>query len=262
MTLINGLEISAEEASSGAMSKACRWVVVETVMLCVGNLFDSGETCYFHHKYELNCGGGSTGGGGDDPGEPDDEDIGSGGSGGNSIVGSPIVGTCLENNTCECPPGYLLNRNGECEENPVIGADCRSFEYAQAPGSSIKACAVTNFNNNFYYGFTRPDGSWQAGYFPLNNSLIYFTMPTWMTNGYAANLTAEAVSGAILLTDLYVLDNASDELTLQQVISEFSNNLRNAMNAIGGDVTATAPFLIPSPAPYLINIGGATTDCN
>ncbi|NJM80800.1 MAG: hypothetical protein HC854_16500 [Flavobacterium sp.] len=34
--------------------------------------------------------------------------------------------------------------------NPLLGADCRSFEYAQPPGATRKGCAVTNFNHTFY----------------------------------------------------------------------------------------------------------------
>jgi len=161
----------------------------------------------------------------------------------------------------ECPEGFALSEDGECIENPILGADCRSFEYAQPPGALQKACAVTDFGNNFYYGFVRADGSWEAGYFPTNIPLIYFTMPPFMTNGQAANLTAEAITAAILLTDAYVFENA-DGLTEQQVRSEFTNNIRNAMLAIGGGMTSTAPFTIPSPAPYTTSFFGAATDCN
>tara|TARA_R110002096_G_scaffold164503_3_gene332577 strand:- start:35106 stop:35354 length:249 start_codon:yes stop_codon:yes gene_type:complete len=82
-----------------------------------------------------------------------------------------------------------------------------------------------------------------------------------MTNGQAANLTAEAVTAATRITDAYVFANA-DGLTEQEVRNEFSSNIKNAMRLVGGSMTQTAPFTIPSPAPYLVNLLGAKTDCN
>ena len=145
--------------------------------------------------------------------------------------------------------------------NPLLGADCRSFEFAQPPGAFQKGCAVTNLANNFYFGFMRSDGSWEIGYFESNFPLIYFTMPPWMTNGQAANFTALAVTAAVLATDAYVLANASD-LSEQDVKDQFEKNIKTAMSTYGGSITHTAPFTIPSPAPYLTNLLGAKTNCN
>lgn len=165
------------------------------------------------------------------------------------------------NEETTCGSNYVLDSYGNCVINPLFGVDCRSFEYAQAPGEFQKACAVKNFGNNFYYGFFRSDGSWQVGYFPTNIPLIYFTMPSYMSNGQASNLTAEAVTAAIRATDAYVFANA-DGLTEQEVRDQFTLNIRNAMNLVGGSMAKTAPFVIPSPAPYLTSLFGAKTDCN
>ncbi len=160
-----------------------------------------------------------------------------------------------------CVEGYVKDDNGNCVINPLFSADCRSFEYAQPPGALQKACAVINFGNNFYYGFFRSDGFWETGYFPTNFPLIHFTMPPFMTNGQAANLTALAVTSATLATDVYVLANAAD-ISEQDVIDQFKINLSTSMGVYGGTIQKTAPFAIPSPVPYLTSLFGPKTDCN
>ncbi len=188
--------------------------------------------------------------------------ISGGGSTGSTACSKGYVkdsnGNCV---IVSCGEGYVKDGNGNCVINPLFGADCRSFEYAQPPGALQKACAVTNLGNNFYYSFFRADGSWEAGYFPTNIPLIYFTMPTFMTNGQAANLTALAVTSATLATDAYVLANAKN-LSEQDVRDQFTINLKTAMGVYGGTIQKTAPFGIPSPAPYLSSFFGPKTDCN
>ena len=83
-----------------------------------------------------------------------------------------------------------------------------------------------------------------------------------MTNGQAANLTAIALTNAIRTTDAYVFANAGDDLFDEDVKYEFETNIENEMGLIGGSKTFTAPFIIPSPAPYLSSFFGAKTDCN
>ncbi|WP_128755206.1 hypothetical protein [Aquimarina sediminis] len=139
--------------------------------------------------------------------------------------------------------------------NPFLSADCRSFEYAQPPGASQKACAVQNFNHRFYTAGIRPNGSPYGGFVEVNsNGVIYFTMPSWMTNGRAANLTAKAVSAAIKATDVYFFDNPDAVET--DIQSFFNNELVIQLKTYGGRVTYTPPFNIPSPAPYITNLLG------
>ncbi|MFC4636667.1 hypothetical protein ACFO3O_22370, partial [Dokdonia ponticola] len=147
------------------------------------------------------------------------------------------------------------------DANPLIGADCRSFEYAQPPGAPQKGCAVTNFNHTFYTAGVRPDGSPYYGELDSNIDIIYFTMPTWMTNGQAANLTADAVTNAIMATDLqFFADPDISEIGLGNF---FRDALIFQMSILGGSVsTNIEPFPIPSPAPYITSLFGAKTDCN
>lgn len=146
--------------------------------------------------------------------------------------------------------------------NPLIGADCRSFEFAQPPGATKKGCAVTNFNHTFYTAGVFPNGSPYFGEINSTVPIAYFTMPTWMTNGRAANLTAKAVTFAIKATDLYYAANPTvSEVVLGQY---FSNRLAHFLNAVGGTVsTSTPPFSIPSPAPYITSLIGISNpyDC-
>jgi hypothetical protein len=145
--------------------------------------------------------------------------------------------------------------------NPLIGADCRSFEFAQPPGATKKGCPVTNFNHTFYTAGIFPNGSPYFGEIDSTVPIAYFTMPTWMTNGRAANLTAKAVTFAIKATDLYYAANPTvSEVVLGQY---FSNRLSHFLNAVGGTVsTSTPPFSIPSPAPYIISLIGVSNPYN
>jgi hypothetical protein len=146
------------------------------------------------------------------------------------------------------------------DANPFLGADCRSFEYAQPPGSLQKGCGVTDFDHTFYVYGNRPNGSPYYGEIDVNASLVYFTMPTFLTNGQAANLTAVAVTNAVRLTDLYYHENPDS--TASQIQSYFNNNLSQQIGLVGGTISGVAPFPIPSPAPYLTSFFGASTDCN
>jgi len=148
------------------------------------------------------------------------------------------------------------------DANPFLGADCRSFEYAQPLGALQKGCAVANFNHTFYTAGIRPNGSPYYGEIDINYSEIYFTMPTFLTNGQAANATAIAVTEAIKEADIYFFENPD--------ISEFDLNdfFRSRMMAnlalVGGSFSTTVePFPIPNPAPYITSILGLSNpfDC-
>lgn len=145
--------------------------------------------------------------------------------------------------------------------NPLLGADCRSFEYAQPPGALQKACAVKDFNHRFYTAGIRPNGSPYLGDITIDLDLVYFTMPTWMTNGRAANLTAKAVTDAIKFTDIYFFENP--DISKHGLRDFFNNALRTELALVGGNITTQAPFTIPSPAPYLTSVWGIGTpyDC-
>jgi hypothetical protein len=146
-------------------------------------------------------------------------------------------------------------------DNPLLGADCRSFEYAQPPGALKKGCAVTDFNHTFYAFGINSQGFPYWGDIDSTIPIIYFTMPNWMTNGQAANVTAVAVTNAIRATDLYFWANAYD--SEYEVGDFFKDALRSQLALVGGSVSTTnEPFPIPSPAPYLTSLFGASTDCN
>jgi len=150
----------------------------------------------------------------------------------------------------------VLNENENA--NPFLGADCRSFEYAQPPGANKKGCAVTNFNHTFYAAGVFPNGSPYYGEIESNIPIIYFTMPSFMTNGRAANLTAKAVTYAIKATDLYFAENPTVSATV------LGNRLTHYLGLVGGTVnTSTPPFSIPSPAPYITSVLGISNpfDC-
>ena len=148
------------------------------------------------------------------------------------------------------------------EANPLLGADCRSFEYAQPPGALQKGCAVTDFNHTFYTAGVRPNGSPYYGEIDSNIDIIYFTTPTFLTNGQAANLTAIAVTDAIKETDLYFFENP--DISQFDLGDFFRDRLIANMALIGGTVsTSVEPFSIPSPAPYITSILGLSNpfDC-
>ena len=149
------------------------------------------------------------------------------------------------------------------EANPFLRADCRSFEYAQPPGALQKGCAVTNFNHTFYALGINSQGNPYYGDIESNVSIIYFTMPTWMTNGQAANLTAKAVTFAANATDVYFFTNPYD--SEYEVIDFFRNTLYARLAIYGGSFSTTnEPFPIPSPAPYITSVVGISNayDCD
>ncbi|WP_344820958.1 hypothetical protein, partial [Aquimarina gracilis] len=138
--------------------------------------------------------------------------------------------------------------------NPFLSADCRSFEYAQPPGALQRACAVKNFNHTFYTAGIRSNGSPYAGDISVPQDLIYFTAPSWMTNSQAANATAAAVSAAINETDIHFFENP--DISKHSLAEFFKQRIKSKMAAFGGSMTTNAPFLIPSPAPYITSILG------
>jgi len=87
-------------------------------------------------------------------------------------------------------------------------------------------------------------------------------MPTWMTNGQAANATAVAVTAAIKAMDVYFFLNPD---TSENSLGYFFRDALIAeMSIIGGTISTTQePFPIPSPAPYITSVLGISTpfDC-
>lgn len=153
----------------------------------------------------------------------------------------------------------VLNENPNA--NPLLGADCSSFEFAQPPGATKKGCAVTNFNHTFYTAGVFPNGSPYYGEIDSTVPIAYFTMPSYMTNGRAANLTAKAVTFAIKATDLYYAANPT--VSAYALGQYFKNRLTHFLGAVGGSIsTTTPPFTIPSPAPYITSILGISNPYN
>ncbi len=146
------------------------------------------------------------------------------------------------------------------DANPFLGADCRSFEYAQPPGALQRGCAVKNFNHRFYTTGMRSNGSPYYGEIDINTPIIYFTMPTWMANGNAANITAAAVTAAIKAADLYFF--ANPDVTKFKLADVFNDTLKAELAIVGGRFSSGAPFPIPSPAPYITSVLGISDPFN
>lgn len=160
---------------------------------------------------------------------------------------SPINPECI---------GKKLDENGNCVEedltllHPILGADCRSFEYSQPPNSLQKGAAVLNFNHTFVA--LTPTGD--RRYVDSTVPIAYFTAPPLMTNSRAANLTAIAVNAAIKATDIYYATNPyASEFSVGDF---FKSSLQRSMGLFGGSVSTTSPFAIRSPAPYITYILG------
>lgn len=148
------------------------------------------------------------------------------------------------------------------DANPLLRADCRSFEFAKPPEALQRSCAVTNFNNTFHTAGIRPNGSPYYGEIDVPINLIYFTMPAWMTNGQAANITAEAVTNAIRVTNIYFISHP--DITPLQLKIYFLEVIEYQLSLVGGSFSTTnAPYYIPSPAPYLMSLIGISDpyDC-
>ncbi len=134
--------------------------------------------------------------------------------------------------------------------NPLVGADCRSFEYAKPPGALQRGCAVKDFNHTFYTAGIRSNGSPYLGDIYVPMDIGYFTMPNWMTNGQAANVTAAAVNEALKATDIYFYRNP--DVSKFDLADFFQNMIKAELKIVGGSFSLTIePFPIPSPAPYI-----------
>ncbi|NMH89823.1 hypothetical protein [Flavivirga algicola] len=148
------------------------------------------------------------------------------------------------------------------DANPFLGSDCRSFEYAQPPGALQKGCAVKNFDHRFYTTGVRSNGSPYYGEIDINIDTAYFTMPSWMSNGRAANLTALAVTAAIKSADLYFFSNP--DVTKFKLAEVFKDAINAQLSLVGGSLSSVAPFPIPNPAPYVTSVLGISNpfDCD
>ena len=139
--------------------------------------------------------------------------------------------------------------------NPILGADCRSFEFALPPGALQRGCAVKNFNHRFYTAGIRANGNPYYGEIDVNWSPVYFTMPNGLTNGQAASITALAVTRAIEATDIHFFENPDiSEFALAEF---FKQNLNIQLGYVGGSFSKTiTPFPIVNPAPYITSVLG------
>ena len=139
--------------------------------------------------------------------------------------------------------------------NPLLEADCRSFEYAQPPGATKLGCAVVDFDHTFYTAGIRSNGSPYYGEIDIETPKAFFTMPTWMRPGVAANNTAKAITIAIKATDIYFFENP--DITEGELATFFNNAIRTQLAVFGGTYsTSIEPHPIPSPAPYLKSVLG------
>jgi len=135
---------------------------------------------------------------------------------------------------------------------------CSSFEYAKPPNINIRACAVTNLTETFY-AYGRLNGQVGTITATVNYSLVFFVMPTWMTNGQAATSTAIAVNNALNLTKNWFLINY--EASESEIITYLDFMLIEQMALFAGTKTDFPPFTIPSPAPYVTSLL-STGNCN
>lgn len=135
---------------------------------------------------------------------------------------------------------------------------CSSFEYAKPPNINIRACAVTNLTETFY-AYGELDGEVGTIAATVNYDLVFFVMPTWMTNGQAATSTAVAVNNALNLTkDWFLINSDASE---SEIITYLDFMLIEQMALFAGTKTDIPPFTIPSPAPYVTSLL-STGNCN
>lgn len=168
------------------------------------------------------------------------------------------LGGLLTGKDDDCPEGeILLPVNEEEEEDVLLIPSCQSFEYAN--GLLVKAAGVSNIQNIFVAAGFYSDGSPYYHRFDLNITEAYFSMPKTWTNGNAANYTANALHLANLKTKAWFQENP--KVSVYSLGLEWDKNIRDAMRAIGGDYSKTAPFPIKNLAPYAEDWVWAKTDC-
>jgi len=84
-------------------------------------------------------------------------------------------------------------------------------------------------------------------------------MPSWMQNGQAATLSAQALNQALEDTASWFRDNFNATGAELGVI--FRQNLTARMAGVSGSYSTTPYFDIPNPAPYETSVWG-TGNCN
>lgn len=135
---------------------------------------------------------------------------------------------------------------------------CSSFEFAQEIGQGVRACAVTDLNETFY-AYGSQNGQQGLFYVPVNYSLIYFTMPSWRTNGQSATLTSVAVNSAFDSTSEWFSNNP--DATAIEVSNFLEAKINQEMSNYGGTMTFNPPFNIRNPAPFVTSFFN-TGNCN
>tara|TARA_B110001452_G_scaffold253393_1_gene244069 strand:- start:1499 stop:2854 length:1356 start_codon:yes stop_codon:yes gene_type:complete len=192
-----------------------------------------------------------------------DNDGGGGGSGGS--FGNPNNGGNGNNNS----DGDQLNMDGvepwwvedvdfdetlvkeevnENDYNPLIFANCQSFEYYKPPNSSLTAAAVDNMNEKFYSIEIKSDGSTRVNEVSVKYNRVYFTMPSWKRNGLAANETAEIVTAAKNATQAwYLLNPSSSKYSISDKWIQF---MKIGMLSKNGQFSKVAPFYMRNGTEY------------
>lgn len=127
---------------------------------------------------------------------------------------------------------------------------CSSFEYYKPPGASVTAAAVEGLSNTFIApAVVSGKKGYRIVYVGANR--MYFTMPAWMQNGRAATLTAQAVNVATDATEAWFVANPKASRTA--VSQKWEADLKTAMKAIGGQMSAVAPFSIKNASQFKKN---------
>jgi len=130
------------------------------------------------------------------------------------------------------------------EYNPLFFVNCTSFEYYNPPGSLLTAAAVDNMAETFY----AMDLTGNIIETDVYYNRVYFTMPSWIRNGQAANLTAEAVTFANNATQVWYTLNPSASKETVSII--WRNNMNSAMTLKGGQFSTVAPFPMRNAGDY------------
>ncbi len=140
----------------------------------------------------------------------------------------------------------------------LIVPHCKSFEFANGVdefGRPVKAAAVVHIRSLFIAGGIdtqgRPYYADKIAYTPK----AYFTLPTWLSNGAAANLAALTME--IANDKTLVWFNLNPKASGDQLAIEWNRQLKEAFRRVGGSYSQfNEPFSIPSPAPYIQTFAG------
>ncbi len=272
-SVVESVETNSSSTTSKAGGSQTCYATLE-YYACPYGYYHSNAECistgaYYEVKTHCVGGGGASGEDGDNGGG--NEGDGGSGTGDESFIPDCTGDECNE----ECAEGYekdllgncipicgrneVRDGNGVCvEETSFPYPHCSSFEYYKPPGSLVTACAVTGLNDTFYAEGER-NGVQGIFEVPVNYPLIFFTMPSWRTNGSAATYTAVAVNNAFNATQAWFASNP--EATADEVGDKLDTNLIFEMGYFSGSMSAIPPFPLSNPAPYQTSLFN-TGNCN